>query len=126
MVRARRNHTEACRDWLEENIVATTEGVERVRRAEARRERELDERLQQEDVCIGADGNARPTADVPSDLALGTPRSRTTLDVYSRRRPNAPVRDQRSRLGAQHGSHTTSRSSDRPPEQQGSAERTTE
>ena len=41
MVRAQRNHTEACRSRLEEII-----GDDRVRRAEARHERELDERIQ--------------------------------------------------------------------------------
>ena len=67
-VRARRNHSEACRDRMEEII-----GGDRVRRAETRRERELDERLQQEDACNGAENvkaqaaNARPQS---------TPRSR--------------------------------------------------
>ena len=46
-VRARRNHSEACRDRMEEII-----GGDRVRRAEARRERELFERFQQEDARI--------------------------------------------------------------------------
>ena len=54
-VRARRNHSEARRDQMEEII-----GGDRVRRAEARRERELDERLQQEDTRIGAENVEAP------------------------------------------------------------------
>ena len=53
-------------------------GGERVRRAAARRERELDERLQQEDARIAA-GGAPPAQD--GAPAPSTPRSRTKSDV---------------------------------------------
>ena len=77
-MRAKRKHSEACRDRMEEII-----GGDRVRRAEARRERELDERLQQEDTRVGAENveaqaNARPQS---------TPRSRAESEVVEDR-PN--------------------------------------
>ena len=51
MVYARRKHSEPCRIRMEELI-----GGDRARRADARREREFDERLQQEDIRISAEG----------------------------------------------------------------------
>ena len=72
-VRARRNHTQACRDRMEKVI-----GGERVRRAAARREREIDERMQQEDARIAADGAPPASSAAP---ATGFPRSCTTSDV---------------------------------------------
>ena len=71
MIRARHNHTEACRSGLEELI-----GGDRVRRAEARRERTLDKRIQQEESRIGADGVLLAPAPAP-----GTPRSCTASDA---------------------------------------------
>ena len=68
-----RNHTQACRDRMEEVI-----GGERVRRAAARCERELDERIQQEDARIAA-GGAPPSQDAAR--APSTPRLRATSDV---------------------------------------------
>ena len=74
MVRARRNHTEACRSRMEEII-----GGDRVRRAGARRERELDEWIQQEDSRVGAPAET-PAGD-PLPPTTGTTRSRATSDV---------------------------------------------
>ena len=80
-VRAQRNHTQACRYRMEEII-----GGERVRWAASRRERVLDERIQQEDVRIAADG-AQPASSAV--FAPGIPRSRTTSDVAGDGRPTS-------------------------------------
>ena len=80
MVRARRNHSEACRNRMEDLI-----GGDRVRRAVAGREQELDERLQQEDARIAAaSANLRP----PS-----APRSCATSDVVE----DGPIRASETR-----------------------------
>ena len=66
-----------------------------VRRAEARRERELDEWIQQQDTHIGADGVPLAFAPAPA-----TPRFRTTSDVVE----DGPTRQSETRgVDERHG-----------------------
>ena len=79
-------------------------GGDRVRRAEARRERELDERLQQEDIRIGAEtASAQASAHPPS-----TPRSRADSGIVEDR----PIRQSETRGVDERQSSPTRRPAD--------------
>jgi hypothetical protein len=98
-VRARRNHSDDCRTRMEGII-----GGDRVRRAEARRERELDERLQQEDTRIG-----REAADAPASAQpTSTPRSRADSGIVEDR----PIRQSETRGVDERQSSPTRRPAD--------------
>ena len=84
-------------------------GGDRVRRAEARREHELDERLQQEDTRIGAEAaNAEASARPPS-----TPRSRAVSGVVGDR----PIRQSETRGVDERQSSPTRRPADATQDQ---------
>ena len=75
-VRARRNYSDHCRTRMEGII-----GGDRARRAEARRERELDERFQQEEARIGKEAADAPASAQPAS----TPRSRADSGIVEDR-----------------------------------------